>query len=108
MQNPNTYSTLFSKEKPESKPKVAMFFVYLVLGLSLCVFGTSIWFSSYAKKVYLQRRPLFVTEADKIKYEIHKLELEENTLTDVERVRSLIRELGLVEHTRKSIELRDR
>jgi cell division protein FtsL len=105
MQNPSTYSTLFSKEKPESK--VGMFFVYLVLGLSLCVFGASVWFSSYAKNVYIQRRPLFLMEAGKIQYEIRKLELEENTLTDFERVRSLIKELGF-EPTRKSIELRDK
>lgn len=108
MQNPSTYSTLFSKKKPESKPKVAMFFVYFVLGLSLCVFGASIWFSSYAKNVYIQRKPQFSREANKIQYEIRKLELEENALTGIERVRSLIKELGLVEHTRKSIELRDR
>ncbi len=106
MRNPNTYSTLF-KEKSESKPKVAMFLVYLVFGLSLCVFGASVWFSSYAKKVYIRRRPHFETEAGKIQNEIHKLELEVNTLTDIERVRSLIKELGLVEH-KESIELQDR
>ncbi len=107
MRNPNTYSTLF-KEKTEAKPKVAMFLVYVVLGLSLCVFGASVWFSSYAKKVYIRRRPLFETEAGKIQNEIHKLELEVNTLTDVKRVRSLIKELGLVEPTKKTIELQDR
>ncbi len=106
MKNLNSYSSTF--EKSESKPKVAMFFVYLVLGLSLCVFGASVWFSSYAKKVYLRRRPLLIREADKIQHEIRKLELEENALTDVERVRLLIKELGLVEPTRKSIELRGR
>ena len=106
MRNPNTYSTLF-KEKPKPKPKVAMFLVYLVFGLSLCVFGASVWFSSYAKKVYIRRRPHFETKAGKIQNEIHKLELEVNTLTDIERVRSLIKELGLVEH-KESIELQDR
>ena len=107
MRNPNTYSVLF-KAKSESKPKVAMFLVYAVLGLSLCVFGASVWFSSYAKKVYIRRRPLFETEAGKIQNEIHKLELEVNTLTDIERVRLLIKELELVEPTKKSIELQDR
>lgn len=106
MRNPNTYSTLF-KEKTEAQPKVAMFLVYVVLGLSLCVFGASVWFSSYAKKVYIGRRPLLETKAGKIQNEIHKLELEVNTLTDIERVRSLIKELGLVEH-KESIELQDR
>ena len=108
MQNLNTHSTLF-KKNTESKPKVAMFFVYVVLGLSLCVFGASVWFSSYAKKVYIGRRPLFEREVGKIQNEIHKLELDVNTLTDVKRVRSLIKELELVEPTKKkSIELQDR
>ena len=107
MQNTRTYSTLFKKEKPEPKPKVAMLFVYIIVGLSLCVFGTSVWFSSYAKELYIRRRPIFDEKQEKIQYEIHKLELEENALTDVERVNSLIKELEL-EPTKKSIELRDR
>lgn len=107
MQNPETYSTL-SQDKTRPKPKVAMLFVYIVVGLSLCVFGASIWFSSYAKGVDLQRRPIFESKQEKIQNEIHKLELEENALTDVKRIRSLIKELGLVEPTRKSIELQNR
>lgn len=107
MQNPKTYSTLLN-EKSQPKPKVAMVFVYFVFGLVLCIFATSVWFSSYAKKVYLRHRPSFEREAGKIQYEIRKLELEENTLTDIERVRSLIKELGLVEPTRKSIDIQDK
>ena len=107
MQNPTTYETLFNG-KPDPEPKVAMLFVYLVLGLSLCVFGASVWFSSYAKGVFLQRRPTFEKHREKIQDEIRKLELEENALTDVERVRSLIKELGLVEPTIKYLELYDR
>ena len=106
MRNPKTYETLF-EEKPEPKPKVAMFFVYLVLGLSLCVFGASIWFSSYLKKVYQQKEPDFTRQRESIQYEIQQLELEVNALIDVERVRKLSKELGLVEPT-KSKELRDR
>ncbi|MCY4404223.1 MAG: cell division protein FtsL [Candidatus Poribacteria bacterium] len=107
MQNPTTYSPLFN-QKPDPEPKVAMLFVYLVLGLSLCVFGASVWFSSYAKSVFLQRKPTFEKQREKIQDEIRKLELEENALTDVERVRSLIKELGLVEPLFKSLELHDR
>ena len=107
MRNPRTYSTLF-RQKSESKPKVAMFFVYLVLGLSLCVFAASVWFSSYPKNVHLRHKPLFRAKAEKIQNEIFKLELEESALTDVERVRSLIKELGLVEPTTKSIDIQER
>jgi cell division protein FtsL len=106
MRNPKTYETLFN-EKLGPKPKVAMLFVYLVLALSLCVFGASVRFSSYAKRVHFERKPIFQTKREKIQYEIQELELEENTLTDIERVRSIIKELGLVEYTRKSIELQE-
>lgn len=107
MQNLTTFSLLFN-ENSNPEPKVAMFFVYLVLGLSLGVFGASIWFSSYAKGVFLQRRPTFEKQREKIQDEIRKLELEENALTDVDRVRSLIKELGLVEPTLRTLELHDR
>ncbi len=107
MQNPTTYNAHFN-EKPDPEPKVAMFFVYFVLGLSLCVFGTSVWFSSYAKGVFLQRKPTFEKQREKIQDEIRKFELKENSLTDVERVRSLIKELGLVEPTYKFIEIHER
>lgn len=109
MQNPTTFSPLFNKNPNSNpQPKVAMFFVYLVLGLSLGVFGASVWFSSYAKGVFLQRRPTFEKQREKIQDEIRKLELEENALADVDRVRSLIKELGLVEPSLKSLELYDR
>jgi len=85
-----------------------MFFVYFVLALSLCVFAASVWFSSYAKNVHLRHKPLFRGQAEKIQNEILKLELEESALTDVERVRSLIKELGLVEPTTKSIDIWER
>ncbi|RKU26025.1 hypothetical protein C6497_14675 [Candidatus Poribacteria bacterium] len=104
-------SKLFSKlltEEENSQPKVAMFFVYLVLGLSLCVFGASIWFSSYQKRVYLRISPAFDTQQSKIQHEIHKLLLDENKLTDVERIRKISIELGLVEYTGSIVELQDR
>jgi cell division protein FtsL len=107
MQNPKTHDTLFNK-KPKSKPKVTMLFVYLVLAISLCVFGASVWFSSYAKQVFIQRRPIFEKKRSKIQHEIQGLELEENTLTGIERIRKITKELGLVETTKKSKELRDR
>ena len=74
MQNLTVYGTMFNA-KPNPEPKVSMFFVYLVLGLSLCVFGASVWFSSYAKGVFLQRRPTFEKQREKIQDEIRKLEL---------------------------------
>jgi cell division protein FtsL len=107
MRNPKTYDTLFN-EKPKSKPKAAMLFVYLVLAISLCVFGASVWFSSYAKHVFIQRGPIFEAKRSEIQYEIQGLELEENTLTGIERIRKITKELGLVETTKKSKELRDR
>lgn len=103
-------SKLLSKkltEQDDSEPKVAMFFVYLVLGLSLCVFGASIWFSSYQKRVYLSISPAFDTQQSKIQHEIHKLLLDQNRLTDVERIRKISIELGLVEYTGSIVELRD-
>ena len=107
MRDSNSFSKLLIEEE-DSQPKVAMFFVYLVLGLSLCVFGASIWFSSYQKRVYIRIRPAFDTQQSKIQHEIHKLILDENTLTDVERIRRISNELGLVEYTGSIIELRDR
>ncbi len=107
MRTSENYTQLF-EEPPQTEPKVAMLFVYIVLGLSLCVFVVSIWFSSYAKDVVFQQRPAFDEERGKIQYEIQALELEENALVDVERVRKLTQELGLVEPTGKPIELLDR
>ncbi len=107
MRDSNTISKLLTDEE-DSKPKVAMFFVYLVLGLSLCVFGASIWFSSYQKRVYIRIRPAFDMQQSKIQHEIQKLELDENTLTDVDRIRRISNELGMVEYTGSIVELRDR
>ena len=106
MRDSNSFSKLLPEE--DSQPKVSMFFVYLVLGLSLCVFGASIWFSSYQKRVYISIRPAFDTQRNKIQHEIHKLLLDENRLTDVERIRKISNELGLVEYTGSIVELRDR
>ncbi len=106
MQTLKVFSTQFS-DKKTWKPERTMLVVYVILGLSLGVFGASIWFSSYAKKVFLQRRPDFADKQEKIQNEIQALEIEENALIDVERIRKLIQELGLVESD-KYIEIRDR
>lgn len=106
MRDSNTFSKLLTDEE-DTQPKVAMFFVYLVLGLSLCVFGASVWFSSYQKRVYIRIRPAFDTQQSKIQHEIQKLELDENSLTDVDRIRRLSNELGLAEYTGSIVELRD-
>lgn len=105
MQTLNSQSIQFS-EKPPLKPARTMMFVYIILGLSMGVFGASIWFSSYPKNVFLQRRPDFADKQEKIQNEIQALEIEENALIDVERIRKLIQELGLVESD-KHIELKD-
>ena len=94
-------------EKTPVKPARTMMFVYIILGLSMGVFGASIWFSSYAKNVFLQRRPAFADKQQRIQNEIQALEIQENTLIDVERIRKLIQELGLVESD-KQIELVDK
>lgn len=107
MRTSGNYTQLFEEQQP-AEPKVAMLFVYIVLGLSLCVFVASIWFSSYAKHVVLQQQPTFSKEREKIQYEIQGLELEENALVDVERVRKLTEDLGLVEPTGKQIILLDK
>ena len=108
MHNPNTYEILF-KEKPKPESKVGMVFVYLVLALSLCVFGASAWYSSFAKGVFFNSKPNFESQREKIQDEIRKLELEENALTDVDRVRSINKELGLVApQVDESIDLIDR
>lgn len=104
MHNQNNYEILF-KEKPVPEKKVGMFFVYMVLAISLCVFGASAWFSSYAKRVFFNSKPHFERQREKIQDEIRKLELEENALTDVERVRSINKKLGLIDHTIEPIDL---
>lgn len=75
---------------------------YIVLGLSFCTFAGSIWFSSYAKKVALQRQPVYERQKHAVQDEIHQLELEESTLTNVQRVRQIAVELEMVEPTQTS------
>lgn len=75
---------------------------YVVLGLSFCTFAGSIWFSSYAKKVALQRQPVYERQKHAVQDEIHQLELEESTLTSVQRIRQIAVELEMVEPTQTS------
>lgn len=75
---------------------------YVVLGLSFCTFAGSIWFSSYAKKVALQRQPVYERQKHAVQDEIHQLELEESTLTNVQRIRQIAAELEMVAPTQTS------
>ena len=75
---------------------------YIVLGLSFCTFAGSIWFSSYAKKVALQRQPVYERQKHAVQDEIHQLELEESTLTNFQRIRQIAVELEMVEPTQTS------
>lgn len=101
MQSSDVYSARITKVE-EPKPKQRFPVVYVVLGLSFCTFAGSIWFSSYAKKVALQRQPIYERQKHSIQDEIHQLELEESTLTNVQRVREIAVELGMVEPTQTS------
>ncbi len=107
MHNQKNYEILF-QEKPKPEKEVGMVFVYIVLGISLCVFGASAWFSSYAKGVFFKSKPNFERQQEKMQDEIRKLILEETALTDVERVRTINKELGLVDHTIEPIDLQNR
>ena len=107
MQTSKTFSTQFSNSKPW-KPDRTMLVVYVIFGLSLCVFGASIWFSSYPKNLYIQRKPYFEDKQEKIQNEIQVLLLEESSLTEVERIRIISKELGFVESSDNWIELKDR
>ena len=107
MQTSKTISTQFSDSKPW-KPDKTMLVVYVIFGLSLCVFVASIWFSSYPKNLYIQRKPYFVNKQEKIQNEIQALLLEESSLTEVERIRIISKELGFVESSDNWIELKDR
>ncbi len=107
MHNLKNYEILF-QEKPEPEKKVRMIFVYIVFGISLCVFGASAWYSSYAKGVFFKSKPNFERQREKIQDEIRKLELDETALTDIDRVRSINKELGLVGHTVEPIDLQNR
>jgi cell division protein FtsL len=98
MQTPHRYSTHITKTE-DSKPKKRFPLAYIVLVLSFCTFAGSIWFSSYAKKVALQRQPVYERQKHQIQDEIYRLELEESTLTSVQRVRQIATELEMVEPT---------
>ena len=107
MQTPHHYSTRITKtEDAKSKKKFPL--VYIVLVLSFCTFAGSIWFSSYAKKVALQRQPVYERQKHQVQDEIHRLELEESTLTSVQRIRKIATELGMVEPTETSQVLWDK
>lgn len=107
MQTPHRYST-HTTETEDSKPKKRFPLAYVVLVLSFCTFAGSIWFSSYAKKVALQRQPVYERQKHQIQDEIYRLELEESTLTSVQRIRQIATELGMVEPTEPSQVLWDK
>lgn len=98
MQTSDLYSTRTTKVE-EPKPKKRFPLVYVVLGLSFCTFAGSIWFSSYAKNVALLRQPVYERQKHHIQNAIYQLELEESTLTSVQRVREIAIELKMVEPT---------
>ena len=96
MQTLHTHSTrLTNTEDP--KPKKRFPLAYVVLVLSFCTFASSIWFSSYAKKVAIQRQPVYERKKRQVQDEIHRLELKESTLTGVQRIRQIATELKMVE-----------
>ena len=90
------------KKAEEPKPKKRFPLVYVVFGLSFCVFAGSIWFSSYAKDVALRRQPVYERQKSSVQDEIHRLELEESALTGVPRIRKIVAELKMVEPTETS------
>ena len=101
MQTPDIYSTRTTKVE-EPKPKKKFPLVYVVLGLSFCTFAGSIWFSSYAKNVALLRQPVYERQKHQVQDAIYKLELEESTLTGVQRIQQIAVELKMVEPTEAS------
>ncbi len=101
MQTPDIHSARTTKAE-EPKPKKRFPLVYVVLGLSFCTFAGSIWFSSYAKNVALLRQPVYERQKHNVQYAIYQLELEESTLTDIQRVRQIAVELKMVEPTETS------
>ena len=107
MRTPHHYSTRITKTE-DAKPKKKFPLVYIVLVLSFCTFAGSIWFSSYAKKVALQRQPVYERQKHQVQDAIHRLELEESTLTSVQRIRKIATELGMVEPTETSQVLWDK
>ncbi len=101
MQTSDFHSARITKTE-EVKPKKRFPLVYIVFGLSFCVFAGSIWFSSYAKNVALLRQPVYERQKSYLQDEIHQLELEESTLTSVQSVRKIVTELKMVEPTEAS------
>ena len=101
MQTSNLHSTrITNTEDPKQKKRFPL--AYVVIGLSFCTFAGSIWFSSYAKKVALQRQPVYERQKRYIQDEIHQFELEESTLSSVQRIRQIVIELEMVEPTEVS------
>ena len=101
MQTSDFHSARITKTE-EVKPKKRFPLVYVVFGLSFCVFASSIWFSSYAKNVALLRQPVYERQKSYVQDEIHQLELEESTLTSVQNIRKIVSELEMVEPTETS------
>ena len=101
MQTLHNHSTRITTTE-EPKPKKRFPVAYVVLVLSFCTFAGSIWFSSYAKKVALQRQPTYERKKRQVQDEIHRLELKESTLTGVPRIRRIATELRMVEPTEAS------
>ena len=101
MQIADQHSARITKpEEPKTKKSFPL--VYTLLVLSFCTFAGSIWFSSYAKKVALHRQPVYERQKHRIQDEIYQLELEESTLTSVQRIRKIATELEMVEPTETS------
>lgn len=101
MQTSDFHSARIRKME-EPKPKKRFPLVYVVFGLSFCVFAGSIWFSSYAKDVALRRQPVYERQKNSVQDEIHRLELEESALTSIQKIRKIVTELKLVEPTETS------
>ena len=101
MQTSDRYSARTTKVE-EPKPEKRFPFVYVVLGLSFCTFAGSIWFSSYPKNVALLRQPVYERQKHHIQDAIYQLELEESTLTSVQRIQKIATELEMVEPTEAS------
>lgn len=100
MQTHRNHSTHIRTETEDAEPKRRFPLAYIVLILSFATFVGSIWFSSDAKQVALQRQPIYERKKLQVQDEIQQLELKESTLTRVQRIRDIARELGMVEPTR--------
>ena len=101
MQIADQHSTRTTKPE-DPKPRKGFPLVYTLLVLSFCTLVGSVWFSSYAKKVALQRQPVYERQKHRIQDEIYQLELEQSTLTSIQRIRKIATELGMVEPTETS------